>query len=82
MPLWLVLRLVSIHYLTRSLLQEITWRFCAKHGAGKMKYFARSALSLGLYAVFSTSCFASGLVLADNEFRNDLAWLSDRGTLS
>lgn len=47
-----------------------------------MKYFARSALSLGLFAVFSTSCFASGLVLADNEFRNDLAWLSDRGTLS
>ena len=47
-----------------------------------MKYFARSALSLGLFAVFSTSGFASGLVLADNEFRNDLAWLSDRGTLS
>lgn len=38
-----------------------------------MKYFARSALSLGLFAVFSTSSFASGLVLADNEFRNDLA---------
>ncbi|MBZ7673423.1 capsule assembly Wzi family protein [Klebsiella grimontii] len=47
-----------------------------------MKYFARSALSLGLFAVFSTSSFASGLVLADNEFRNDLAWLSDRGTLA
>ena len=39
-----------------------------------MKYFARSALSLGLFAVFSTSGFASGLVLADNEFRNDLTW--------
>ena len=47
-----------------------------------MKYFARSALSLGLFAVFSTASFASGLVLADNEFRNDLAWLSDRGTLA
>ena len=47
-----------------------------------MKYFARSALSLGLIAVFSTSSFASGLVLADNEFRTDLAWLSDRGTLA
>ena len=47
-----------------------------------MKYFARSALSLGLFAVFSTASFASGLVLADNEFRNDLAWLSARVTLA
>lgn len=47
-----------------------------------MKFFARSALSLGLAAVLSPAGFASGLVLADNDVRNDLAWLSDRGTLS
>lgn len=47
-----------------------------------MKFLARSALSLGLAAVLSPAGFASGLILADNDVRNDLAWLSDRGTLS
>lgn len=47
-----------------------------------MKFFARSALSLGLAAVLSPAGFASGLVLADHDVRNDLAWLSDRGILS
>ena len=42
---------------------------------------ARIALALGLLTSASSLAYASGLVMKDNELRNDLAWLSDRGVI-
>jgi hypothetical protein len=42
---------------------------------------ARIALALGLLSSASSLAYASGLVMNDNELRNDLAWLSDRGVI-
>ena len=42
---------------------------------------ARIALALGLLTSASSLAYASGLVMNDNELRNDLAWLSDRGVI-
>jgi len=42
---------------------------------------ARIALALGLVASVSSQVYAAGLVQNDNELRNDLAWLSDRGVI-
>ena len=42
---------------------------------------ARIALALGLLTSGSSLAYASGLVMNDNELRNDLAWLSDRGVI-
>lgn len=46
-----------------------------------MMKIARLALALGLLTSVSAQVYASGLVLNDNELRNDLAWLSDRGVI-
>lgn len=43
---------------------------------------AHIALTLGLFSTLSTQVAASGLVLNDNDLRNDLAWLSDRGVIN
>ena len=42
---------------------------------------SRLALALGLASAVSTQAFAAGLVLNDNDLRNDLAWLNDRGVI-
>jgi hypothetical protein len=47
-----------------------------------MMKIARLALALGLLTSVSAQVYASGLVLNDNELRNDLSWLSDRGLFS
>jgi hypothetical protein len=47
-----------------------------------MMKIARLALALGLLTSVSAQVYASGLVLNDNELRNDLSWLSDRGLSS
>lgn len=46
-----------------------------------MMKIARIALALGLVASVSSQVYAAGLVQNDNELRNDLAWLSDRGVI-
>lgn len=46
-----------------------------------MMKIARLALALGLLTSVSAQVYASGLVLNDNELRNDLSWLSDRGVI-
>lgn len=46
-----------------------------------MMKIARIALALGLLTSVSAQVYASGLVLNDNELRNDLSWLSDRGVI-
>lgn len=42
---------------------------------------SRLALALGLASAVSAQAFAAGLVLNDNDLRNDLAWLNDRGVI-
>ena len=46
-----------------------------------MTKIARIALALGLLTSISAQSYASGLLLNDNDLRNDLAWLSDRGVI-
>ncbi len=46
-----------------------------------MMKIARLALALGLLTSVSAQVYASGLVLNDNELRNDLSRLSDRGVI-
>lgn len=46
-----------------------------------MMKIARIALALGLLTSVSSPVFAAGLVTNDNELRNDLSWLSDRGVI-
>ncbi|OUH91373.1 hypothetical protein AZ047_000076 [Klebsiella pneumoniae] len=46
-----------------------------------MMKIARIALALGLLTSVSAQVYAAGLVLNDNELRNDLSWLSDRGVI-
>lgn len=41
---------------------------------------ARIAVTLGLLSPGSPA-YAAGLVVNDNDLRNDLAWLSDRGVI-
>ncbi|MGN5898982.1 capsule assembly Wzi family protein, partial [Klebsiella pneumoniae] len=42
---------------------------------------ARIAVTLGLLSSLGAQAFAAGLVVNDNDLRNDLAWLSDRGVI-
>lgn len=53
----------------------------AKNGSCTMMKIARIALALGLLTSVSAQVYAAGLVLNDNELRNDLSWLSDRGVI-
>ncbi len=42
---------------------------------------ARIAVTLGLLSSLGAQAYAAGLVVNDNDLRNDLAWLSDRGVI-
>ena len=42
---------------------------------------ARIAATLGLLSSLGAQAYAAGLVVNDNDLRNDLAWLSDRGVI-
>ncbi len=42
---------------------------------------ARIAVTLGLLSTLGAQAYAAGLVVNDNDLRNDLAWLSDRGVI-
>lgn len=42
---------------------------------------ARIAVTLGLLSSLGVQAYAAGLVVNDNDLRNDLAWLSDRGVI-
>ncbi|CDL56133.1 FIG00732100: hypothetical protein [Klebsiella pneumoniae] len=42
---------------------------------------ARIAVTLGLLSSLGVQAYAAGLVVNDNDLRNDLAWLSDRGII-
>ncbi|WP_369071377.1 capsule assembly Wzi family protein [Klebsiella quasipneumoniae] len=42
---------------------------------------ARIAVTLGLLSSLGAQTYAAGLVVNDNDLRNDLAWLSDRGVI-
>lgn len=42
---------------------------------------ARIAVTLGLLSSLGGQAYAAGLVVNDNDLRNDLAWLSDRGVI-
>lgn len=42
---------------------------------------ARIAVTLGLLSSTGARAYAAGLVVNDNDLRNDLAWLSDRGVI-
>ncbi|GKL87951.1 hypothetical protein NUBL21994_34760 [Klebsiella pneumoniae] len=42
---------------------------------------ARIAMTLGLLTSLGAQAYAAGLVVNDNDLRNDLAWLSDRGVI-
>ncbi|EHQ8971440.1 MULTISPECIES: capsule assembly Wzi family protein [Enterobacteriaceae] len=46
-----------------------------------MKKISRIALALSLFTSLSAASQAAGLLLPDNDLRNDLAWLSDRGVI-
>ena len=41
----------------------------------------RIAVTLGLFSSLGAQAYAAGLVVNDNDLRNDLAWLSDRGVI-
>lgn len=42
---------------------------------------ARIAVTLGLLSSLGARAYAAGLVVNDNDLRNDWLWLSDRGVI-
>nr|MDQ6120846.1 hypothetical protein [Klebsiella pneumoniae subsp. pneumoniae] len=53
----------------------------AENGSCTMIKIARIAVTLGLLSTLGAQAYAAGLVVNDNDLRNDLAWLSDRGVI-
>lgn len=63
------------------LIDSLRYDSGAENGSCTMIKIARIAVTLGLLSSLGAQAYAAGLVVNDNDLRNDLAWLSDRGVI-